>query len=198
MLTVVRADVDAVVATQVTAEDLASLEGDGYRYDLLAGDLIRVSPAGFRHGRLAAELARQLGNFLVDHPELGVVVGAETGFRLRRNPDTVLGPDAAVVRRDRLPPEQAQTGFLDLAPDLVVEIVSPTDRWTTVSGKVDAYLAAGVRVVWVVEPAAHTVRVYTQDGSEARLRADAGQVLRAESVLPGFALALSDMFVTIR
>jgi Uma2 family endonuclease len=111
MLTVVRSDVDAIVATQVTAEDLASLEGDGYRYDLLTGDLIRVSPAGFRHGRLAAEIARRLGNFLADHPGLGVVVGAETGFRLGRNPDTVLGPDAAVVRREQLPPVRRSSAF---------------------------------------------------------------------------------------
>ena len=96
MLTIVRADVDALVATHVTSEDLANLEGDGYRYDLLSGDLIRVSPAGFRHGRLAAEIARRLGNFLADHPTFGVVVGAETGFRLSRDPDTVLGPDAAI------------------------------------------------------------------------------------------------------
>src|SRR5712692_8873120 len=112
MLTVVRPDVDAIVATHVMAEDLASLEDDGYRYDLLEGNLIRVSPAGFRHGRLAAEIARRLGNFLAQHPHLGVVVGAETGFRLSRNPDTVLGPDAAIVIRGRLPPSEAQMGFL--------------------------------------------------------------------------------------
>jgi Uma2 family endonuclease len=197
MLTIVRSDIDAVVATQVTAEDLASLESDGYRYDLLAGDLIRVSPAGFRHGRLAAEIARRLGNFLAEHPELGVVVGAETGFRLGSNPDTVLGPDAAVVRRDQLPPSQAQLGFLELAPDLVVEIVSPTDRWTTVSGKVDAYLAAGVHVVWVIEPGARAVRVYTPEGPDARLRAEAGYVLRTESMLPGFEIPLTDLFTAI-
>src|SRR5712691_3148600 len=122
MLTIVHADVDAVVATHVTAEDLANLEGDGYRYDLLSGDLIRVSPAGFRHGRLAAEIARRLGNFLVDHPTFGVVVGAETGFRLSRNPDTVLGPDAAVVIGGRLPAAEAQMGFLELAPALAAKM----------------------------------------------------------------------------
>src|SRR5206468_12095328 len=99
MLTVVRSDVDAVVATQVTADDLAGLEGDGYRYDLLEADLIRVSPAGFRHGRLAAEIARRLGNFLHEHPQMGAVVGAETGFLLHRNPDTVLGPMRQLLRR---------------------------------------------------------------------------------------------------
>jgi Uma2 family endonuclease len=194
MLSVVRSDVDAVVAMHATSEDLASLEGDGYRYDLLEGNLIRVSPAGFRHGRLAAEIARRLGNFLAQHPALGVVVGAETGFRLSRNPDTVLGPDAAVVVSGRLPPSEAQIGFLELAPDLAVEIVSPTDRWTTVSGKVDAYLAAGVRVVWVIEPDARAVRVYSAEGAEQRLHADRGDVLRAEALMPGFSLALAELF----
>jgi Uma2 family endonuclease len=194
MLQVVRSDVDAVVATQVTVEDLASLEGDGYRYDLLDGNLIRVSPAGFRHGRLAAEVARRLGNFLVEHPDLGVVVGAETGFRLSRNPDTVLGPDAAVVLSGRLPPSEAQIGFLELAPDLAVEIVSPTDRSTTVSGKVDAYLTAGVRLVWVIEPARRFVRVYSAGGSEQQLQADRGEMLRADALIPGFSLALAELF----
>jgi Uma2 family endonuclease len=194
MLSVVRSDVDTVVATHVTADDLASLEGDGYRYDLVNGDLIRVSPAGFRHGRLAAELARRLGNFVAERPQLGVVVGAETGFRLSRNPDTVLSPDAAFVRSDRLPPANAQSGFLELAPDLAVEIVSPTDRWTTVTAKVDAYLAAGVRAVWVVEPGPRAVRVYSAEGAEQRLRADRDDVLQAEAILPGFRLPLVELF----
>ena len=116
MLSVVRSDVDAVVAMHVTVEDLASLEGDGYRYDLLDGSLIRGSPAGFRHGRLAVEIARRLGNFIAEHPHLGVVVGAETGFRLSRNPDTVLGPDAAVVVSDRLPRPKLRSGSWSWRP----------------------------------------------------------------------------------
>ena len=194
MLSVVRPDLDAVVATQVTADELVALENDGYRYDLVAGDLIRMSPAGFRHGRLAAEIMYRLRSFVGDHPELGVVVGAETGFRLARNPDTVLGPDAALVRPERLPSPELQSGYLELAPDLVVEVVSPNDRWTTVSDKVDSYLAAGVTLVWVVEPKARAVRVYTSEGAEQRLRADDNEVLRAEPVLPGFELSLSELF----
>lgn len=194
MLAVVRSDVDAVVATRVTAEDLECLEADGYRYDLLAGDLIRMSPAGFEHGRIAARIAARLVVFLDSHPDLADVVGAETGFRLARTPDTVLGPDAAVVMRDRLPPANQCRGYLELAPDLVVEIVSPTDRWTTVSGKIEAYLAAGVRLVWLIEPGARAVRVYTPSGAERRLRATAGDVLEAEPVLPGFRLPLADLF----
>ena len=194
MLSVVRSDVDAVVATQVTADELAALEGDGYRYDLLKGDLIRVSPAGFDHGRLAARIAARLVVFLDSHPELGVAVGAETGFRLARDPDTVLGPDAAVVRRDRLPPSADHRGYLELAPDLAVEIVSPNDRWTTVTGKVDAYLAAGVRLVWVIEPTRRTVRVYTSDGAERRLQAGTDALLEGDDVLPGFRLSVADLF----
>jgi Uma2 family endonuclease len=183
MLNVVRPDIDVVVATHVTADELATFEGDGYRYDLLKGELIRVSPAGFRYGRLAVEIARRLGNFLAEHAGLGVVVGAETGFRLSRHPDTVLGPDAAVVLAHRLPSPAEQIGYLELAPDLVVEIVSPSDRWTTVSGKVDAYLAAGVRLVWVIEPGRRAVRVYTSEGAERWLLAEVGDVLGGEPVL---------------
>ena len=194
MLVVVRADVDTLVATHVTAEELECLEDDGYRYDLLAGELIRVSPGGFDHGRIAARIAARLVTFLDSHPEMGVAVGAETGFRLARDPDTVLGPGAAVVRPERLPPADQRRGYLELAPDLVVEIVSPTDRWTTVSEKVDAYLAAGVTLVWVVEPRARAVRVYTPAGTERRLRAETGDILEAEPVLPGFRLGLLDLF----
>jgi Uma2 family endonuclease len=82
----------------------------------------------------------------------------------------------------------------ELAHDLVVEIVSPTDRWTTVSGKLDAYLAAGVRVVWVIEPGPCAGRVYSAEGPEQRLRADRGDVLRADAILPGFSLALAELF----
>ena len=193
MLTVLRPDIDAVVATGVTADDLATLSDDGYRYDLLEGNLIRVSPAGFRHGRLAAEVVYRLRAFLANDPDFGVVVGPETGFRLARDPDTVLGPDAAVVRRDRLPPAEQQTGYLELAPDLAVEIVSPSDRWTTVSDKVEAYLAAGVRPVWVFEPSRRAVRVYTPE-RERRLRADRGDALDGGDVLPGLRLPLAELF----
>jgi len=190
VLTIIREDVDAAVATGVTAEDVAALADDGYRYDLIGGQLIRVSPAGFRHGRLTAELARRLGTFLVEHPSLGVVVGAETGFVLARDPDSVLGPDAAFVRRDRLPAEAEWDGYLELAPDLAVEVVSPHDRWSYVTDKVETYLAAGVALVWVLDPRRRAVRVYRADGSEQRLRAASGDSLDGEQILPGFRLPL--------
>lgn len=189
--------VDTPIAAGVSADELAGMDSDGYRHDLLEGILIRVSAAGFRHGQLAALIAYHLHAFLRDRPALGVVVGAETGFRLAQDPDTVLGPDAAVVRRDRLPPAAERGRFLDLAPDLVVEIVSPGDRWTTVSDKVEAYLTVGVRLVWVFEPLRRAVRVYTLDGAQRRVRADRGDELEGADVLPGFRLSVAELFAAL-
>src|SRR5438874_5926949 len=91
----------------------------------------------------------------------GWVFGAETGFRLARDPDVVLGPDVAFVRADRLPPPDQRERFLELAPDLAVEIVSPTDRPGDVRAKVPAYLRHGVQLLWIIiEPRRQQVIVH--------------------------------------
>ena len=181
-----------MVATgSFTAEDLARLEDGAARYDLIRGELIKLNPAGFRHGNLAAAFAQYLRDF-VRREHLGVVVGAETGFRL--GPDTVLGPDAAFVRSDRLPPESEWDAFLPLAPDLAVEIVSPSDRATYVMDKVMEYLDAGVRMVWIVEPRRRTVTIYRADHA-ARVLTEA-DALDGEDVLPGFSLPVAEFFAT--
>lgn len=95
---------------------------DGSAYELVEGELRRMAPAGFQHGDVAARIGARLWQYAHDH-DLGSVV-AETGFLLSRGPDTVRAPDAAFVSRHRLPPEDDHTGFLALAPDLVVEVVS--------------------------------------------------------------------------
>ena len=181
-----------MTVTQVmTAEDLAELDEDGYRFNLIRGGLVRMAAAGFRHGKLALRLGRFLGAF-VDERGLGVVVGAETGFILARDPDTVLAPDAAFVRADRLPPEDDQTGFLSLAPDLVIEVVSPSDRAGKVRAKVQEYLAAGVPLVWLLRPDQRTVQVSRGDGTTTTLAE--GDTLDGEAVLPGFQLPVADLF----
>src|SRR5205807_6317650 len=133
--------------------------------------------------------------FLAEHAGLAIVVGAETGFVLTRDPDTVLARDAAVVLTHRLPAADKLDGYVELPPDLAVEIVPPNDRWSTVIGKVEAYLAAGTRLVWVVEPRRRAVRIYTPGGAAVRLQAAANDVLEGEPVLVGFRLALSDLFM---
>jgi Uma2 family endonuclease len=175
-----------------TAADLEHLEDDGYRYDLIEGELHRMAPANFEHGGIAAAALAHLWNFVVPRG-LGVVVAAETGFQLHRKPDTVLAPDAAFVRADRLPsPDERHRGFLSVAPDLVVEVISPSESNASIERKVAAYLTAGVILVWTVHPVRQQVIVYRQDQPPRVLNFD--DTLDGEEVLPGFRLLISDLF----
>jgi len=120
------------------------------------------------------------------------VLSAETGFLLARRPDTVRAPDVAFVSAERL--EQARTtrGFFPGPPDLAVEVLSPTDRAGEVHAKVADYLAAGTRLVWVVEPGRHTIRVYRTLLAPKTVGQEA--TLDGEEVLPGFRLPVSAVF----
>lgn len=176
---------------QVTAEDLARMSDDECRYDLIRGEIIRVAPAGFEHGDIALAIGAELRTF-AKQQQLGRVVGAETGFILARDPDVVLAPDAAFVRSDRLPPEGEREGFLPLAPDLAVEVVSPSDNESHVNDKVMEYLDAGVQLIWIVYPRRHTVTVYTTDRRGRILTDD--ETLDGGDVLPGLQIPLTDIF----
>jgi Uma2 family endonuclease len=139
-------------------------------------------------------IGRKIDEF-VEQNGLGATFGAETGFILARDPDVLLGPDAAFVLAERLPPLSDQSGYLALAPDLAVEIVSPSDRWTMVTRKVDRYLLAGVRLVWVVDQASRSVTVCSADGPWRTLHIETGDALDGGAVLPGFRLPLADLFL---
>lgn len=174
----------------MTAEELADHD-DEQQYELLRGELLEMGPTGDEHGAIQFELARRLGNFIVEH-RLGRGYGAETGFLLARDPDTVLAPDISFVRADRLPAER-RGPYLVLAPDLVVEIVSPSDRLSRVNDKMLTYIDAGVRLVWIVDPQRHIVTTYAPDGTFRVLR-DSDD-LDGGDVLPGFRLPVADIFV---
>jgi Uma2 family endonuclease len=175
----------------VTAEELERMPDDGFRYDLIAGVLIKQMPANFQHGALAATIAWILNNW-VKPRRLGIVVGAETGFLLARNPDHVLGPDVAFVRADRLPAKRQWRHYLPLAPDLAVEVVSPSDSAQLVTDKVIDYLEHGVRLVWVVHPVRQTVTVWQPDRSSRTL--SVVDELDGGDVLPGFRVAVAEIF----
>lgn len=180
----------------VTAEELEQMHGDGFRYDLIAGELIKQMPAGLEHGGLAALIAWILNNFVLPR-ELGLVVGAETGFLLARDPDHVLGPDVAFIRADRLPSSaQEWRKYLPLPPDLAVEIVSPSDRASTVHDKVMDYLDHGVPLLWVVHPVRKTVTVWTPDRTARVLRGT--DELDGGDVLPGFSVRVGEIFERMR
>ena len=157
--------------------------------ELVRGQLVMMSPAGFEHGRVVGRLHVFLANY-VNASGLGVVTGARTGFVIERDPDTVRAADVAFVRSERVPAEDA-VGFFDGAPDLAVEVISPGDRTSEVASKVEMWLACGCQAVWVVEPGPRNATVHTPRGAERLASAD---FLKADDLLPGLSVAVSDVF----
>src|SRR5574337_656000 len=143
----------------MTAEDLFVIGSDDYKYELVAGTLVRMPPTGWAHGAVSVRIGRLLDEYVEAHG-LGVVCGAETGFILLRRPDTVRAPDASFVRKERVPATGDPDRYWPLAPDLAVEVLSPSDRAVEVQAKLADYFAAGTRLVWVIDPRARTVVVY--------------------------------------
>ena len=173
---------------RMTAEELLHASFPDKRAELVRGRLVVREPAGDRHGRVAMNLTLRLGAH-VEGAELGQLFAAETGFTLFRAPDTVRAPDVAFIRRERLP--EATTGFLQIAPDLAVEVLSPGDRAGEVLGKVGDWLEAGTRLVWVIDPERRVARVYRTDGTASSLTE--GESLAGEDVVPGFACLLGSV-----
>ena len=137
----------------------------------------------------------QIGTLLNTHVRahrFGRVFAAETGFILRRNPDTVRAPDASFVAEDRLPEGELPIGYLELAPDLAVEVASPNDRPREIQEKVADWLRAGTRLVWVIYPATRSATVHrSQDQFEELSENDSFQ---GENVIPEFACDLNELF----
>ena len=174
----------------MTAEELFELEDDGYQYELVHGELIRMPPPGPRHGEVAGEVYWQLRNYLIQNP-IGRVY-MEVGFLLSRDPDLVRAPDVSFVRADRLPPETERDRYYPFAPDLAVEVVSPSDRTSATLDKVMDYLDAGTPLVWVIHPGRRIVTVYYPDRT-ARVLGQ-GDELDGGDVLPGFRLPVAEIF----
>ena len=175
---------------QLSAEAFAAMPDDGYRYELVHGEVVRMSPTGLQHLIIVGFLIRVLGSFVAER-DLGVV-GGEGGFILDRDPDVVRAPDVVFVRKDRLPPKELRQRFAEMAPDLAVEVLSPSDTASMVNDKVLAYLEAGVQLVWVVDPSHEAVTVY---GSDRRAHIlGAGEALDCGDLLPGFQLPVADIF----
>lgn len=173
---------------------VADLERDGApegRWELIDGELVEMSPSG----GVASKVAIRFAYRLMAHAQprgLGEVFGADGGFVLFPDRPTVRVPDVAFVRTERLPAEADQLGFLRLAPDLVVEVISPTDRMVDVRAKVRMYHDAGVLLVYVVDPPARRVVVFPLGGPPRTL--DVADTIDGGQVLPDFRLPVSDLF----
>ena len=175
----------------LTVEDLYSMDSGVVEHELARGALIEMPPSGFESSEVSLSLGAEIRSFARLH-NLGRVSGEQGGYILSRNPDTVLVPDVGFVRSDRLPEARSRRGFLELAPDLVVEVVSPSDRWMKVNDKVLAWLDAGVRLVWVVDPIGQSVTVWTPDRASKVLTGS--DTLTGGDVLPGFELPVQRIF----
>lgn len=171
----------------MTADELLHANIPDKRTELIRGMLVVREPAGYAHGRVTANLMARLSSH-VDLTGAGQLLAAETGFTLCRDPDTVRAPDIAFVRKERVP-HPATSGFPALAPDLVVEVLSPDDRPGETLAKVGDWLDAGAQLVWVIDPERRIARIYRQDGSESIISEN--DRLQGESVLPGFSCELT-------
>jgi Uma2 family endonuclease len=178
--------------TLATADELFMMPDDGFRYELVRGELRRMPPAGSEHGAVIMNMGTPLHQF-VRAQGLGVVFGAETGFKIASEPDTVRAPDLAFVRRERIPAGGIPRGFWPGAPDLAVEVVSPGDTYTEVEEKVNDWLNAGTRMVLVLNPRTRTVAVYTSHTDVVRLIES--ETLDGGEVLPGFTCRVAELFV---
>jgi Uma2 family endonuclease len=175
----------------VTAEELARLPDDGYRYELVEGRLVRMSPVNFDHGRIVMQIGFLLNSHLKQHP-IGVI-GAEIGFELATNPDTVRGPDIAFVRNERVPSSGGRRGFVKGPPDMAIEVLSPDDRTREVREKVEEYLAKGVLLVVVVHPDDRSVEIFRPGVAKITL-ASKTDVLDLGDVVTGFRCPLHEIF----
>ncbi len=176
----------------LTAADVERLSLPGKQVELVRGQLVVREPPGTWHGAVAAKLAHYLSAFVLPRG-LGLVFAQDTGFKIASDPDTVRAPDVAFVARERLGLIHAR-GYAALSPDLLAEILSPDDRPGEVLAKVADWLAAGTRLVWVIDPERAEVRVHRQDGSLSLLREM--DDLDGEDVLPGFRCPLRSVLAS--
>jgi len=168
----------------MTADELLQLPEDGWKYELVSGELRKMSPPGYRHGRLALRLGHLLLNF-VEARQLGDCV-TDAGFRLSRTPDTVRAPDVAFVRAERA---SSTARFFEGAPDIAFEVVSPNDSYSDIKEKTADYLRAGAQAVVVIDPQTKSVEIHRPNGST-----NVADVITIPDVLPGWQLPLSELF----
>lgn len=180
-----------------TEEDLERLESQtGVRYELVDGlpkalnqEAETNDMAGIQHAYIAANLTRDLGVFLQTH-KLGIVLGESASYWMKmRNSRR---PDVSFIAKDRLPAPPLPTSYFDGAPDLAVEVISPTDIWWEILEKMDEYFTSGCRLVWLVSPPDQTVMIYRNEQRSRILHV--GDLLEGEDVIPGFTMPVAALF----
>ena len=175
----------------LTANDLLRLHSEGVRGELIRGALYKTVATGAQHGKIVVNVSILMGSF-VKLGRLGWVIASDSGIRLEHNPDTVREPDFAYISAEKLPLDAHVPGYIEVVPDLVVEIISPNDRPVAVYDKAQMWLRFGVRLVLLVDPDVRTVTVMPQDGPAQTLTDT--DILDGGDVLPGFTCPVQDIF----
>ena len=174
----------------MTADELLAMPHDSYRFELIKGALHQMAPASSQHGRIALRIGWRLAQF-VEREGLGETYAAETGFVIATAPDTVRAPDASFVSKERTV-LASDEGFFPGAPDLAIEVVSPSDRPVEVEDKARDWLRAGTRMVIVIDPFDRTAVIYR--GLDDILTLTASDTIDGGDVVPGWTLPLADVF----
>ena len=175
----------------ITADELLRLYSKGVRSELIRGVLSETMPAGTRHGKIVVNLSAELRNF-VKPRKLGTLTASDAGVWLERDPDTVREPDIAFFSTAKMPLDAEISGYAEVAPDLVVQVESPSDGRHALNDKALMWLRYGVRLVWVVYPDSRTVHVYRDGSPVATLTTS--DALDGMDVLPGFTCPVSEVF----
>jgi Uma2 family endonuclease len=185
----------SIALRTMTADELLRMPEDGYRYELIEGELYQMAPPGSQHGFIGNNLSWRLSQY-VESNKLGTVMAAETGFLIAHDPDTVRAPDIAFVSQEQLARCGIPAGYFPEAPVLAVEVVSPDDTAEEVDAKIRCWLDAGTKLAWVVYPRGRTVTVY-RSLDDIHVLTEKDQ-LTGDPVVPGFACAIADLFSGIK
>jgi Uma2 family endonuclease len=178
------------LAPPITAEQLAGINDGRHRFELIEGRLVVMEPGGWAHGMVSMSATLPVANWIAEQG-LGRSFVAETGFIIKRNPDTVRAPDFAFVREERIPGKLSK-GFFEIAPDFAIEVISFDDTPREVHDKARQWIEAGVGEVWVVDPKKQTLTVYLpgQDSHELT----PGDRVKASGLLTGFTYPVAKFF----
>jgi Uma2 family endonuclease len=174
----------------LTAEEFFLLPdpGDGSQQELVRGAVITMPPPGGLHGVSCSKTDRKLGIFIDSRPG-GTLVCNDTGFITERDPDSVRGPDISYWTKERL--KEVPVGYIEMSPDMLVEVLSPSNTSKQIRKELQEYFAKGVRLVWVIAPEDRTLTIY-RTPDEGRLLHEAA-IVTGEDVLPGFECRVSDL-----
>lgn len=182
--------VASVAESWVTAEEMADVADELGRCELVDGRIVSMAPTGVPHGEIETEVAFHL-RVWAKASNRGRVMGGEVGIFIRRNPDTVRAADVLFISHERYA-RRGPTSYLDVAPELIVEIVSPEDRFSQMTEKLGDYFGAGVDRVWIVDP--RVKRVFSYRAPDQHVTFEAEDRLVDEEILPGFAVVVGELF----